>query len=129
MDYSLTRTRIRAGQYEGVLSAHGRNRAVPEIAMVVLGEEIGLAKVVPNATEQRKWIVQARIPGNAIGDGVSTILFKAKDTGEVLDSLAIVAGQALDDDLRAELALLRAELDLLKSAFRQHCAATEKAGR
>jgi hypothetical protein len=30
----------------------------------------------------------------------------------------------LEEDIRAEVSLLRAELDLLKRAFRRHCAET-----
>ena len=46
--------------------------------------------------------------------------------GEVLASFTLVAGVPLEEDLRAEISLLRAELDLLKKAFRRHV--TETAG-
>ena len=35
-----------------------------------------------------------------------------------------IAGEAVSDDLRAEVELLRAELDMLKRAFRRHCLET-----
>ena len=38
--------------------------------------------------------------------------------------LRLVAGEALAHDLRAEIDLLRAELDMLKRAFRRHCLET-----
>ena len=37
-----------------------------------------------------------------------------------LAQFTLVAGQPLDEDIRAELSLLRAELDLLKRAFQRH---------
>ena len=124
MDFTLTRSRIRNGQYEGVLAANGRHRTVPEIVLKLLGAEIGTAKLSANATDGGKWIVEAKIPAQAIGDGAQTVLFCARDTGEVLDTLVVVAGEALQEDVRAELSMLRAELELLKTAFRQHCAET-----
>jgi hypothetical protein len=39
-------------------------------------------------------------------------------------AFAIVTGEPLDDDIRAELDLLRAELEMLKRAFRRHCLET-----
>ena len=36
----------------------------------------------------------------------------------------IVTGVAMEDDVRAEIDLLRAELDMLKRAFRRHCLET-----
>jgi hypothetical protein len=42
----------------------------------------------------------------------------------LLGSFSIVAGDALAEDIRAELSLLRAELDMLKKAFRRHCVET-----
>lgn len=41
--------------------------------------------------------------------------------GVTLARFTLVAGQALEEDIRAELNLLRAELDLLKRAFQRHC--------
>ena len=52
---------------------------------------------------------------------------RAVPGGTVLDRITLMAGAALDEDIRAEIALLRDELELLKSAFRRHCA--ETAGR
>jgi hypothetical protein len=64
------------------------------------------------------------IPPAMLGDGVTTLLFRNTETGEVLTSFALLAGDALADDIRAEMDLLREELDMLKSAFRRHCLET-----
>ena len=42
-------------------------------------------------------------------------------TGDALAHETIFAGELVEDDIRAEVSLLRAELDLLKRAFRRHC--------
>ena len=44
--------------------------------------------------------------------------------GVVRGQFTVIAGVPLDEDVRAEISLLRAELDLLKRAFRRHCAET-----
>jgi hypothetical protein len=46
--------------------------------------------------------------------------FLVQSDGVTLAQFTLVAGQAPDQDLRAELNLLRAELDLLKRAFQRH---------
>ena len=63
-------------------------------------------------------------PGRLLSDGVQTFLISDPDTGEKLASFAVLAGDALGDDIRAEMDLLRAELDMLKRAFRRHCVET-----
>jgi hypothetical protein len=45
-------------------------------------------------------------------------------TDAVLASFAFLAGDALSEDIRAEMDLLRDELDMLKRAFRRHCVET-----
>ena len=42
----------------------------------------------------------------------------------MLDSFALMSGDALSYDIRAEMTLLREELDMLKRAFRRHCLET-----
>ena len=54
-----------------------------------------------------------------IADGVQTFLISDKRSGETLDSFALMSGDALSYDIRAEMALLREELDMLKRAFRR----------
>ena len=68
--------------------------------------------------------VRAPIPVELISDGVQTFVISDAATGVTLDSFAILAGEALSEDIRAEMELLRAELDMLKRAFRRHCIET-----
>ena len=64
------------------------------------------------------------MPQEAICDGVQTFAIREAASDEVLGSFTLIAGEALGDDLRAEVSLLRAELDMLKRAFRRHCLET-----
>jgi len=45
-------------------------------------------------------------------------------SGDKLGHFTIITGVAMEDDIRAEMDLLRAELDMLKRAFRRHCLET-----
>jgi len=76
------------------------------------------------SAQERFWLVRVPVPPERIADGVQTFVIRDRRTGEVLDSFAVLAGDALSYDIRAEMALLREELDLLKRAFRRHCLET-----
>ena len=65
-----------------------------------------------------RFAVRVPIPAWALNEGVQTILVQAD--GARLAVITLVAGEPLDEDIRAELVLLRAELDLLKRAFQRH---------
>ena len=118
---TLTRTRILEGVWEGVLTAPGRDGAAPALAVSHLGEEVGGLEVTPAGPGE--WTLRLPIPAERISDGIQTFVIRDGD-GTVLDSFTIVAGAPLAEDLRAEIALLREELDLLKRAFRRHCLET-----
>ncbi|KAA2312583.1 hypothetical protein DL237_16775 [Pseudooceanicola sediminis] len=61
------------------------------------------------------------IPPDAIADGVQVILIRHRQSNAVLNAFAILSGDVLGDTLHTEVSLLRAELDMLKRAFRRHC--------
>lgn len=114
MDATLTKTRIREGVWQGVLTG---GAAVLEVTL--RGEKIPGVTVTPCEGGHE---VRVPIPPSALNDGVQTFLIR-KD-GETLTHFTIVTGVAMEDDLRAEIDLLRAELDMLKRAFRRHCVET-----
>ena len=67
------------------------------------------------------WFFRVAIPAELISDGVQVFIISNRATAERLASFTILAGDVLGDDIRAEMELLRAELDMLKRAFRRHC--------
>ncbi|MEI2808444.1 hypothetical protein [Albidovulum sp.] len=71
-----------------------------------------------------RWTVSVAIPAALLSDGVQTFVVREAGTGATLGHFSIVAGAPLEADLRAEIDLLRAELDMLKKAFRRHCVET-----
>jgi hypothetical protein len=120
-EMQLTKTRFRAGIWEGVLRA---DAVRPQIEVwhqeqCLPGLEIS---EMPGASGQ--WAVRLPLPAALLNEGVQTFLFRAAGSDDTLAQFTIITGVALADDIRAEVDLLRAELDMLKRAFRRHCVET-----
>lgn len=116
----LTKTRIRAGIWEGVLSGTDR----PTLEVRHLEAEVAGVTVTAIPDRAGEWAVRVPIPAQVLNEGVQTFLIRNRDTGESLAHFTIITGVAMEDDLRAEIDLLRSELDMLKRAFRRHCVET-----
>ncbi len=121
--FELSKTRLFEGVWEGVLTAIDDSEAQPDLGVTHLDKPLGDLNLKETGAPNQ-WAVRIPIPVELIGDGAQTFLIFDKDTGETLDSFTIIAGDAVTDDIRAEVALLRAELDLVKRAFRRHCVET-----
>ena len=114
----LTKTRLFQGVWEGVLTAKDQ----PSLVATHLNKPMQGLEVTK--TEEGKWSVRLPIPAEHIGDGMQTFIISDSKTGQSLASFAFLGGDALAEDIRAEVDLLRAELDMLKRAFRRHCVET-----
>jgi hypothetical protein len=113
----LTETRIAGGVWEGVL---GRVKGdAPAVEALHGSRVVEGVEVQPLPGKEGRFAVRVPIPAWAVNDGVQTFLIQVG--GVTLGQFTLIAGQPLDDDFRAELGLLRAELDLLKRAFQRHC--------
>lgn len=122
-DLTLTKTRLFEGVWEGQLTYEGEGNIQPEIEVTHLGQTIGNVQVTENEAAGH-WVVRVPIPAAVIMDGVQTFLIRDKRADVTLDSFALMSGDALGYDIRAEMTLLREELDMLKRAFRRHCLET-----
>lgn len=120
-DLVLTKTRIQAGVWEGVLTGA---ETPPDITVTHNGQEIDGASLRDDPKVESQFRVFVPIPPELLSEGVQTFIISHKDSGERLASFTVVTGQPLDEDFRAEMELLRAELDMLKRAFRRHCVET-----
>ncbi|SFD65069.1 hypothetical protein [Roseivivax sediminis] len=121
--YTVTKTRFTEGVWEGLVAAKEADAAPPEIAVTHPERSLGAVSLSDTGTPGR-WVLRVPVPADLIGDGVQTFVIADARSGETLESFTLIAGEALGDDIRAEMALLRAELDLLKCAFRRHCTET-----
>lgn len=120
-DIRLTKTRIRAGVWEGVLSGMADQ---PALDVQHLEKPVPGLVVTAIADRPGEWAVQVPIPSDLLTEGVQTFLIRNAATGDTLAHFTIITGVAMEDDMRAEMDLLRAELDMLKRAFRRHCLET-----
>ena len=118
---SLTQTRIRAGLWEGILSGPAEP---PALEVLLLDAALSGLSVTPVPEQPGDWAVRIAIPSEVLSDGVQTFVIRDKTDGAKLGHFTIITGIAMEGDLRAEVDLLRAELDMLKRAFRRHCVET-----
>ena len=123
-DLTLVKTRIHAGIWEGVLTRESEGDDIPEILVTHLERPVNTIAVTPDPEAARSWTVKIAIPPDLLSDGVQTFLIFDAESQNQLNSFAVVTGVPLEDDIRGELDLLRAELDMLKRAFRRHCVET-----
>lgn len=122
-ELSVTKIRLRNGTWEGVVRGAGDKGARPDIRVTHL--DMPVPGIVLNEdTEAGHWTLKIPIPPEAVSDGVQTFLIFDGADNQKLDDFTLIAGEAVADDLRAEVELLRAELDMLKRAFRRHCVET-----
>lgn len=122
-DITLTKLRLTEGVWHGVLTRAGRDNWQPDIEVTHLDSPVEGVRITEDRVEEC-WHVDVPIPADRIADGVQTFVIRDRRSDAVLGSFAIVAGDALAEDIRAEMSLLRAELDMLKKAFRRHCVET-----
>ena len=122
-DFDLTHTRIMQGIWEGILTRKNGSSDVPEVR-VTLFERVIEGVEIKEETEAQQWLLRVPIPADVISGGVQTFLIDDAKDGDRLGHFCLIAGEALGDDIRAEVDLLRAELDMMKRAFRRHCLET-----
>lgn len=119
-DETLTRVRLHGGRYEGLYAGP------PDAGIEALlqGQVIAVAKIAPEDAVPSRFRVALDLPSAVIGEGVQVITLRSTLSGAALDRITLMAGDPLDEDIRAEVALLRDELEMLKHAFRRQAAAT-----
>lgn len=121
--YSLSKSRFFEGVWEGVIA--GDSDASPEPAVDVRVHDLPVSDVaVEPLQDPASWLLKIPVPAHMIADGVHTFVISETTQGQALGDFSIIAGDAAGEDIRAEMALLRAELDMLKRSFRRHCRET-----
>lgn len=117
----LTKTRIKAGVWEAVLTGVAGE---PKLEVLHLEQPVAGLMVQPAAGQTGAWALRLPIPVELLCEGVQTFLIREIGSTDVLGHFTVITGVAMEDDVRAEIDLLRAELDMLKRAFRRHCLET-----
>lgn len=122
MPWTLNRVSLIGGTYRGLLVGEGEP---PALEMAMGDEVLGHLMQVPvkGAKAKGQWQVEGDIGTGVLTEGTRTVVIRGE--GQVLDALTVIAGLGAQDDLRAEVDALRAELALLKAAFRRHVTETD----
>lgn len=122
-ELQLTKTRLFEGVWEGVLRGSREGASQPKLTVSHQDKPV-LGHTLVEGEGAGEWKLRVPVPVELLSDGVQSFVISDVDSGDVLASFAILAGEAMADDIRAEVALLREELDMLKRAFRRHCVET-----
>lgn len=119
-DVTLIPLRFQAGQWQGELHrTDDRVTEAPDLIALHNGVELDGLDVVAKPGETGVWSVRFAVPLHLLDEGVQTFVFCLRDGAVKLGDCVILAGRPLSDDIRAEVAQLRAELDLVKTALRR----------
>ncbi|MFC3613291.1 hypothetical protein ACFORG_05915 [Lutimaribacter marinistellae] len=121
-DLTLTKIRLRHGVWEGRITGSPAGKK-PEIKVLWLDQPVDQVEVT-EGSDPSYWDLKITIPTDAVADGVQSFIIIDTETNTKLGNFTLIAGEPVSDDLRAEVDLLRAELDMLKRAFRRHCLET-----
>ena len=118
---TLVEGTVRAGVWQGLIAADGQEQSVPVIEVSHQGHALPDTRLIAVSETTNRWLVSQPIPAEVLWDGVQTFLVRDVGLQETLGHFTILTGDAVAQDMVAELDLLRAELDMLKRAFRRHC--------
>lgn len=121
-NYSISKTRLFEGIWEGIVTAEDPAADQPHLDARFQENSLDNLKLVQ--VGDGRWTLRIPIPAHILADGVQTILIQDTMAQETLEVITIISGEAVAEDMRAEMDLLRAELDMLKRAFRRHCLET-----
>ncbi|WP_037313257.1 hypothetical protein [Ruegeria halocynthiae] len=100
----------------GIWLGHLQAQTEPRVEVHLLGNTLDNIGLTPS---DNGWELSIPVPASALSDGVHCFVIVDANTAQKLGDFTIIAGAPAADDLRAEVELLRAELDLLKRAFRR----------
>lgn len=128
----FTSTGLRGGVWQGVLHAA---TAPSRVCLVENGVVLATARVTP-AAEAGTFHVRVPVPSDWLSEGAHCVQLIADDGrgdeaprpgADRLAVLPVTAGAPQAEDMRSEIALIRAELDLLKREIRRLGAAVPDA--
>ncbi len=112
IETTLTPTRFENAIWQAYVTSDQK----PQIEAIYLGEPLPDVELIQNGDG---WTLRVPVPKVALSDGVHCVVIRDAAANRKLGDFTIIAGNPAAEDLRAEVALLRAELDMLKRAFRR----------
>lgn len=107
---------LRDGVWHAVLTAVDR----PRVEALHQRTRLDGVTVVPDGEAAGVWRLAVPVPAALLSDGVQTVLIVEAETQTMLGRFTLICGQPVEADLRSEIDLLRAEIDMLKRVLRAH---------
>lgn len=120
---TVTKTRFRNGRWEGLVQSRAAASTAPDIKVLYLDRPVDGVSLSATDTADT-WDLIIPVPPAAVADGVHSFVITGAGQDEALAHFTLIGGDIAAEDLRTEVDLLRAELDMLKRAFRRHCVET-----
>ena len=124
MTLEITQIKFSQGVWQGLISgAAPRTDHLPKFDVKLHEEPVDNVQVI-RTQDTDELHLQITIPPSAVGSGVHSFVITEHQSLDVLARFTLIGGDLAEQDLRAEIDLLKAELELLKRAFRRHCVET-----
>ena len=124
MTLEITQIKFSQGVWQGLISgAAPRTDHLPKFDVTLHEEPVDTVQVI-RTQDTDELHLQITIPPSAVGSGVHSFVITEHQSLDVLARFTLIRGDLAAQDLRAEIDLLKAELELLKRAFRRHCVET-----
>lgn len=120
---TLSKIRFRNGLWEGRIEGKPTYGGRPMVEVRLFDEEVE-GVLLAEGDRAGVWNISIPVPLSAVSEGVQTFVVFDKMEDSKLGDFSVIGGDPASDDMRAEIELLRAELDMLKRAFRRHCRET-----
>ncbi|MGB1426130.1 MAG: hypothetical protein ACPG6T_06550 [Paracoccaceae bacterium] len=124
MTLEITQIKFSHGVWQGLISgaAPGTDH-LPKFDVTLHEEPVDAVQVI-RTQDTDELHLQITIPPSAVGSGVHSFVITEHQSLDVLARFTLIGGDLAEQDLRAEIDILKAELELLKRAFRRHCVET-----
>jgi len=117
--------RLRAGVWRAVILSEAKLENAPSLE--ILHDGVVLSGVAVDAAGDgggQHWALSFAVPAERLSDGTQVFIVRDPKRDEPVGQFSLQSGPTIEADIAAEVELLRAELDLLKRAFRRHCTET-----
>ena len=118
MSLRIEPTRFAEGIWRALLSQPSDLKAPPPKIEVLLQRSPIRGVRVDPLNKENCYKLSVPIPANSVGFGTYMPMFVEQGSSKVLSRIVLSGGNLNGEDLRAEMAELRAEIDLLKRLFR-----------
>lgn len=112
---TVTKTAFARGVWSGVVFSKDE----PKIRVAHEGRDIEGVELT-KTEKKSEWELKFALPLECIGDGTQTFTIEDTLSGDILESVTMLSGDVLLDDVRVEMSMLRAEVNMLKGIIRRH---------